>query len=122
MAVNNFYAQILFHRRLFDPVRPPTALHRQALTNIIDNAHKQYTADPRLLRRLHWPLLMAIIETDDPIQREWLRERLYEMRAFHSEHMWAFEIAEDVLAHQDPSAGEYANLAELLRNHQIRLQ
>ncbi|PYI05515.1 Rh-like protein/ammonium transporter [Aspergillus sclerotiicarbonarius CBS 121057] len=70
MAVNNFYAQILFHRRLFDPLRPPSALHRQALTNIIDNAHKQYTADPRLLRRLHWPLLMAIVETDDPIQRD----------------------------------------------------
>ncbi|RAL05387.1 Zn(II)2Cys6 transcription factor [Aspergillus ibericus CBS 121593] len=119
MAVNNFYAQILFHRRLFDPLQPPSALHRQALTNILDNAHKQYTADPRLLRRLHWPLLMAIIETDDPIQREWLRERLYDMRAFHSEHMWAFEIAEDVLARQDASAGEYANLAEMLRNHQI---
>ncbi|PWY65696.1 Rh-like protein/ammonium transporter [Aspergillus heteromorphus CBS 117.55] len=76
MAVSNFYAQILFHRRLFAPVSPPTALHRQALTNIIDNAHKQYTSDSRLLRRLHWPLLMAIVETDDPtrtmsIQAAW---------------------------------------------------
>lgn len=122
MAVNNFYALILFHRRLFDTARPPAALHRQALTNIIDNAHKQHSADPRLLRRLHWPLLMAIVETDDPVQREWLRERLYELRSFHSEHLWAFQLAEKVLARQDASAGEYANLAELLRNHQIRLQ
>ncbi|BCR93407.1 Zn(II)2Cys6 transcription factor [Aspergillus luchuensis] len=122
MAVNNFYALILFHRRLFDTARPPAALHRQALNNIIDNAHKQYAADPRLLRRLHWPLLMAIVETDDPAQREWLRERLYELRSFHSEHLWAFQLAEEVLARQDASAGEYANLAELLRNHQIRLQ
>ncbi|PYH95666.1 Rh-like protein/ammonium transporter [Aspergillus ellipticus CBS 707.79] len=66
MAVSNFYAQILFHRRLFTPLAPLTALHRQALTNILENAHKQYTSDPRLLRRLHWPLLMAIVETDDP--------------------------------------------------------
>ncbi|PYH49735.1 Rh-like protein/ammonium transporter [Aspergillus saccharolyticus JOP 1030-1] len=85
LAVSNFYALILFHRRLLSPGQAPAALHRQALTGILETAHKQFTVDPRLLRRLHWPLLMALIETDDPLQRDWLRQRLIELRGFHSD-------------------------------------
>lgn len=116
MAVSNFYALILFHRRLLSSSQAPAALHRQALTGILENTHKQYAVDPRLLRRLHWPLLMALIETEDPIQRDWLRQRLIELRGFHSEYLWVNQIAEEVLARQEASPAEGIDLGELLRN------
>ncbi|OJK01388.1 hypothetical protein ASPACDRAFT_1898336 [Aspergillus aculeatus ATCC 16872] len=116
MAVSNFYALILFHRHLLSPSQAPAALHRQALTGILENTHKQYAVDPRLLRRLHWPLLMALIETEDPIQRDWLRQRLIELRGFHSEYLWVNQIAEEVLARQEASPAEGIDLGELLRN------
>ncbi|EAW06834.1 uncharacterized protein ACLA_085290 [Aspergillus clavatus NRRL 1] len=113
-AVSTFYAQVLFHQRLFYSSSPSTALRRQALTSIIEIAQKQYTADPRLLRRLHWPLLMAVIETDDPVQRNWFQLRLHELRGYHSDYDWANEIADEILTRQTSGA---VDLAELLRNH-----
>ncbi|KAJ5894883.1 hypothetical protein N7495_006574 [Penicillium taxi] len=114
MAVCTFYAQVLLHRRLLCPESLPTSLHRQATTGIVDIASKQFASDPRLLRRLHWALLTAIIETDNTNHRLWLRERLLEFRNYHSEYMWANEIADQILARQDISKGCYVNLAELL--------
>lgn len=78
-------------------------------------ARKQYTSDPRLLRRLQWPLLMAVIEMGDPTQREWLRQRLLELNNCHSEYVWTKEVADEVLRQQDGKPGFYANLADLLR-------
>ena len=114
MAVCTYYAQIVFHRRLFCVDSLPTSLHRQAVAGIIDIAYKQFTADPRLLRRLHWPLLMAVIETDSSSHRAWIRQRLFELRDFHSEYVWVNEIMDQILAQQDASQGCYVNLAELL--------
>ncbi|KAL4948799.1 Rh-like protein/ammonium transporter [Aspergillus filifer] len=71
MAVSTFYAQVLFHRRLLHAPGPPSAFHRVAVANIIEIAHNQYASDSRLLRRLHWPLLMAVIETEDVTQPAW---------------------------------------------------
>ncbi|KAL5338253.1 Rh-like protein/ammonium transporter [Aspergillus crustosus] len=68
-AVSTFYAQALFHRRLLYPPGPPSTFHRVAVNNISEIAHKQYMSDPRLLRRLHWPMLMAVTETENPSQR-----------------------------------------------------
>ncbi|KAL3456052.1 Rh-like protein/ammonium transporter [Aspergillus heterothallicus] len=65
MAVSLFYAHIIFHRRLLCPPGPPSNFHRLAVTNIIEAARRQYDSDPRLMRRLHWPLFMAAIETDN---------------------------------------------------------
>ncbi|KAL3454400.1 Rh-like protein/ammonium transporter [Aspergillus insuetus] len=65
MAVSLFYAHVLFHRRLLTPPGPPSKFHRLAVTNIIEITKKQYESDPRLMRRLHWPILMAAIETED---------------------------------------------------------
>lgn len=79
-------------------------------------AQKQYSWDPRLLRRLHWPLLMAVVDTPDPVAREWLQQRLTELRASHSEYSWANRIADEVLVEQEKSGG-YVNLLELLRTH-----
>ncbi|KAL4806815.1 hypothetical protein BDV18DRAFT_120206 [Aspergillus unguis] len=115
LAVSTFYAQVIFHRRLLYHPGPPSAFHRTAVANIIEIAEKQYKSDPRLIRRLHWPLLMAVIETDDGSKRAWLRERLFELRTLHSESQWASDVADEVLALQDASKGEFADLATLLR-------
>ena len=114
MAVCTFYAQIILHRRLLCVDSLPAAIHRQATAGILDIARKQFASDPRLLRRLHWPLLMAVIETEDAGHRVWLRQRLFELRDSNSEYIWANEVADQVLAHQDLSSGRHANLAELL--------
>lgn len=114
MAVCTFYAQILLYRRLLCVDSPPTIADQQATAAIIDISQKQYISDPKLLRRLHWPLLMAVVETSDITHQAWLRQRLWELRDFHSEFVWAHEIAEEILAQQDVSQGRYMNLAELL--------
>lgn len=57
---------------------------------------------------------MAVIETDDANHRVWIRQRLFELHDFHSEYLWANEIADQILARQDVDQGRYANLAELL--------
>lgn len=114
MAVSTFYAQVLLHRRLLCIDALPTSIHHQATAGIIDISQKQYLSDSKLLRRLHWPLLMAVIETNDATHQGWLRQRLWELRDFHSEFIWAYEVAEQVLAQQDLAHGKYVNLAELL--------
>lgn len=114
MAVCTFYAQILLHRRLLCIDSLPAAIHRQATAGIVEIARKQFASDSRLLRRLHWPLLMAVIEIDDASHQVWLRQRLFELRDFHSEYVWANEVADQILAQQDVSRGVYVNLAELL--------
>ncbi|KAJ5256751.1 hypothetical protein N7478_012855 [Penicillium angulare] len=114
MGVCTLYSQILLHRRLLCPDDPPASIHRQATAGIIDITRKQFTADPRLLWRLHWPLLMALIETDSTENRVWLRQRLFELRDFHSEYAWANEMANQIMAQQDLSEGGYVNFAELL--------
>lgn len=57
---------------------------------------------------------MAVIETNDITHQRWLRQRLSELRNFHSEFVWGHDVAEQILAQQDVSQGRYANLAEFL--------
>jgi hypothetical protein len=114
MAVSTFYAQVLLYRRLLRVDALPAPIDQQATAGIIDIAQKQFSSDPKLLRRLHWPLLMAVIETGDAGHQAWLRQRLWDLRDFHSEFVWGIGIAEEILAQQDVSQGRYVNLAELL--------
>lgn len=114
MAVSTFYGQILLHRRLLCVNTLPSAIHHQATAGIIEICQKQFWSDPKLLRRLHLPLLMAVIETNDITHQRWLRQRLCELRDFHSEFVWAHDVAEHILSRQGVSQGRYVNLAELL--------
>jgi hypothetical protein len=114
MAVSTFYAQVLFYRRLLCVDALPASIDQQATAGIIDIAQKQFLSNPMLLRRLHWPLLMAVIETGDLTHQAWIRQRLWELRDFHSEFVWAHSIAEEILGQQDVNQGRYVNLAELL--------
>ena len=109
MSVAMFCGQILFHRRMLCVDSPPAPVHRQATAQIIEIVHKQHARDPRLLQRFHWPLLMAVIETDDCIQRDWLRQRLAEISGWHASFAWAHRVAEEVLIAQDHGR---ANLVE----------
>lgn len=115
MAVTTFYSQIPFYPRLLCAPGPPTAPYRQAVQYLTEIIRKQHASDPRLLRRLHWPLLAAAIEAEDAVQREWLRQRLSELRGFHTECLWAHDITELVLARQDASVEDYVDLGAILR-------
>ncbi|KAJ5178674.1 transcriptional regulator family: Fungal Specific TF [Penicillium coprophilum] len=114
MAVSTFYAQVLLHRRLLCVDTLPLGIHQQATAGIIDISQKQFLSDPNLLKRLHLPLFMAVIETDNVTHQIWLRQRLRELRNFHSEFAWAHDVAEQILAQQDVSRGRYINLGEFL--------
>ncbi|KAJ5813224.1 hypothetical protein N7447_010247 [Penicillium robsamsonii] len=114
MAVSTFYAQVLLHRRLLCVDALPMGIHQQATAGIIDISQKQFLSDPKLLKRLHLPLLMAVIETNDVTHQSWLRQRLWELRDFHSEFVWAHDVAEQILAQQDVGQRRYVNLAEFL--------
>jgi hypothetical protein len=39
---------------------------------------------------------------------------LFDLRDFHSEYVWANDVADQVLAQQEASPGQRANLAEVL--------
>lgn len=121
MAVTNIFAQVLLHRRLLQsPSGPPTTpIYIQALRNIVDICRKQYDADPRLMRRLHWPLLAAVIEVEEDAQREWLRKRLAELKTLHSEYAWAHGVAEKALQLQGYGRGRYICLRTVLRDPQV---
>ncbi|KAJ5560745.1 hypothetical protein N7535_008942 [Penicillium sp. DV-2018c] len=114
LAVSTFYGQVLLHRRLLRVNALPAGIHQQATAGIIDICQKQFKSDPRHLRRLHWPLLMAVIETSDELHQQWIRDRLWELRDFQSEFGWAYEVAEQIIAQQDISQGRYVNLADVL--------
>ena len=110
MAVANFCAQVLFHGRLLRADTPPYGLRRQAIGQILDIVRRQYSSAPRLMLRLQWPLLMATISTDDGVQRDWLRQRLEEVRGRHSGFVWACRVADEV-----ERQGQSVDLAEVFR-------
>lgn len=112
MSVAMFCGQVLFHRRMLCVDNPPAPVHRQSSAQIIEIVHKQHARDPRLLQRFHWPLFMAAIETDDCVQRDWLRQRLGELSGWHASFAWAHRVAEEVLLAQDQGR---ANLVEFCR-------
>lgn len=116
LAVAYFCAHVLFHRRVLCADRPPSALHRQAIGQIVEIVHKQYSWAPRLVQRFQWPLLMAVIDTDDCVHRDWIRQRLEEISGCHSAFAWANRVANEVLAQQDQN-GKYVDLAEILHSH-----
>lgn len=75
-----YWAVILFfYHRTFVP---HNELHREAigkLTNLLYHRHKQ-DSDGRKQSRVVWCIFMAAIETHDPVHRDWLVERLADVR------------------------------------------
>lgn len=115
-AVCTFEAQILYHRRIFhSKSRVPSNVQRQAVANILDLLYKQYSIEPRLLQRMPWSIFMVMIETEDPIHRDWAEQRLREMRHLHEGNMYINALLDAFLERQRMCPGETVDLLEILQ-------
>lgn len=92
-----YWASILFYCRMLNDdypfVSPEYDLHQEAmpkLINLLYYRHKQ-NRDLRKQSRLVWCYFMAAIETHDPVHRDWLVERLAEVRdvSAESRQLWS---------------------------------
>lgn len=115
-AVCTFEAQILYHRRIFhSQSRPPNNVQRQAVANILDLVYKQYSVQPKLLQRMPWSLFMVMIETEDPIHRDWAEQRLREVRHMHEGNAHINALVDMFVERQRVCPGEMVDLLEILQ-------
>lgn len=71
-AVAGYYADVILFRRLFRQAQLRGEFHPEALSKIFEIAYRAYQQAPWNLIQLTWPLLMAGLETEDPIHRDWI--------------------------------------------------
>lgn len=117
-AVCAFEAQILYHRRLFhSKCRTPNNVQRQAVANILDLLYKQYSVEPKLLQRMPWTIFMVMVETEDPIHRDWAEQRLREMRHLHEGNAHINALVDAFVERQRMSPGEMVDLFMILQSH-----
>lgn len=117
-AAATVYAHVILQRRLFRWLEPPTSLDKQAVDNMIDICRKQHACSPRLLQRLRWPLLVAAIDTDDAVQRDWLLERMAELKDLDIEGPWTHTMAQRVIREQaNLPPGSCADFGAMLREY-----
>ncbi|EED14768.1 conserved hypothetical protein [Talaromyces stipitatus ATCC 10500] len=120
-AVCSFETQILYHRRIFFPTsRTLNDIHRQAIANILEMLYKQYSVDPKLIQRMPWSIFMVMIETEDPIHRDWAVERLRELRHLHEGHGYINLLVDEVLEGQRMYPGKMVDLFEILQRQYKR--
>ncbi|KAI5299333.1 GTP-binding protein Rho1 [Ascosphaera pollenicola] len=102
-AASYYCAQILFHRQMLDPNGPLLTLHVTAVSNIIQIARYDYARGVRFLSLHVWGLLVAGISLDDPMlaeneeDRQWIVDRLAELKGLHSESPWASKALEQAI-------------------------
>lgn len=102
-AASSYFAQVLFHKRMLDPHSPPTTPHISAVTNVIRIAKTDYPRGTRYLSLHLWGMLMTGIEMDDPVfsdldaDRQWIVDRLAEVKGLHSESPWASKALEEAI-------------------------
>lgn len=114
-AVCAFETQILYHQRMLYPTsRARNVTHRQAVTNLLEILYKQYSVNPKLLQRIPNSILMVMIETEDPIHRDWATERLRELRNLDEGYSFANDLADDFIAREQMCPGEMVNLFDIL--------
>ena len=111
-----YCADIVLHRCLLWPSKPQTQTHRDALSKILEIAHQSYSENgPWNLIMLLWPLLLAGIETDDPIHGSWIRERLGETRIAGNSSEWACKTLDKAKALKSDGIEGPRNLLRLLK-------
>ncbi|CRG86946.1 hypothetical protein PISL3812_03959 [Talaromyces islandicus] len=114
-AVCAFETQILYHQRILYPTsRARNMIHRQAVANLLDILYKQYSGDPKLLQRIPYSLFLVMIETDDPIHRDWAAERLRELRNLDEGYSFINSLADDFVERQQMYPGEMVDLSDIL--------
>ncbi|KAH8691600.1 hypothetical protein BGW36DRAFT_304717 [Talaromyces proteolyticus] len=115
-AVCTFDAQILYHRRLLYPTSHVRGtVHRQALASMLEMLYRQYSIDPILLQRMPWSIFMVMIETEDPIHRDWAEQRLREVRHVHEDYGFINILVDEFIDRQRARPGKMVNLFEILQ-------
>ncbi|KAE8552136.1 hypothetical protein EYB25_006030 [Talaromyces marneffei] len=116
LSVCAFEAQILYHRRIFyAKSRPPNDVERQAVTTLLDLLYKQYSVEPKLLHRMPWSIFMVMIETEDPIHRDWAEQRLREVRHLHEGNAYINTLVDLVVERQRMYPDEMVDLLDILQ-------
>ena len=93
-AASAYWTQVLFHRRMFYSHLPRTELHLEAVEKIMQIAHIDYAVDRKYIVAQVSGLFMAGIETQNADHRDWILERLGELKGLHLEGPWASEVWE----------------------------
>lgn len=91
-----YWANILFYHRMlndhYPSVTPQYDLHREAISKLVMLLYYRYNQDKNLRKqsRVVWCYFMAATETQDPVHRDWLAERLAEVRdvSVECKHLW----------------------------------
>jgi len=78
-------------------------------------AYTDYGRDKRYLASQVSGLLMAGIETDDDIHRDWILERLKEIKGLHLESAWTSEVFERLIKAGKSMSDDSLDLMSLLR-------
>lgn len=105
-----YWACVLFCRRWFIRSHAPGKIHLNATALIIRSARSQYIEEKRRLVRYVWPIFMAAIETNAPVDRGWLLERLYDLRTVSAESAWAWNVANHVMRLRSVPGTPYVDL------------
>lgn len=114
-SVCAFETQILYHQRILYPTsRERNTTQRQAVANLLELLYKQYSVDPKLLQRIPNSIFLVMVETEDPIHRDWATERLRELRNLDEECYFINSIADDFLDRQHIRPGEIVDLFDIL--------
>lgn len=97
---------------MFDGLGPQNDSHRDAITKIANLLIILYEhQNEKTHARLAWPTFIVAIETDDPIRRKWLLEKLRNARGLSTECEWACSTAEEMVKLQAASGAQWADLA-----------
>lgn len=111
-AVCTFETQILYHQRILYPTsRARNKIHRQAVTTLLEILYKQYSVDLKLLQRIPYSIFLVMIETEDPMHRDWAAARLRELKPRCS---FVNNLADDFIAREQMCPGEVVNLFDIL--------
>lgn len=89
-------------------------IHRQVVANLLETLYKQYSVDPKLLQRIPFSIFLVMIETEDPIHRDWAAERLRELRSLDEGYSFINSLADDFIERQQMYPGEMVNLFDVL--------
>lgn len=110
-----YWADVLFHRLTLRRRQAPTKLHRTAVSNIMQIAHTEYGRNGRVLTMQVGGLFIAGLETEDGIHRDWILERLAELRGIHLETRWTSDVMEGLIRGRKDISEAGVDMLPLLR-------
>ncbi len=96
---------------------PQDGLHRITVLKIFRMLQYRYHHENEKCRygRSVWAIFIAAIETQDPVQRKWLLERLNELRDLTGECEWLCSTAKEILRVQTEPGVPWVDFAEYIK-------